>query len=53
MLGTAQRDIDWAGLPYAIELLGVQDIDAFVQRLLTIKHYKPESINNGTGNTIN
>lgn len=52
MLGTARRDIDWAGLPMAVELLGVTDIEAFVQRLLTIKHYKPESINNGTGDTI-
>lgn len=41
MLGTAQRDIDWAGLPYAVELLRVPDVETFIRQLLTFKHYKP------------
>lgn len=33
--------IDWAGLPMVAALLGVQDIEALVRRLMTIKYHQP------------
>ena len=33
--------LDWAGLPVVCELLGVQDVDGLMRRLLVIKCYEP------------
>jgi hypothetical protein len=41
MLTTKQGSIDWAGLPFVVSLLGVQDIDTLVKQLMTIKFHKP------------
>lgn len=45
--------LDWAGLPYVCELLGVQDVEGLMHRLLVIKTYRPErEESHGTGNTV-
>jgi len=36
------QGIDWSGLPYVIEKLAVEDIDALMDHLLAIKTYKPQ-----------
>lgn len=35
--------IDWAGLDYIAEFLGVSDIEALTDALLCIRLHKPES----------
>jgi hypothetical protein len=39
--------IDWSGLPLVVALLGIDDVEAFVDRLLVIKTHKPP--NTGPG----
>jgi hypothetical protein len=34
--------IDWSGLPFVCALLGFQDIDRLIERLLVIKTHKPD-----------
>ena len=34
--------IDWAGLPVVVELLGITDPAAVINRLQVIKSYRPE-----------
>jgi len=34
--------IDWAGLPVVVELLGITDPEAVINRLQVIKGYQPE-----------
>jgi len=41
MLSTKQGSIDWAGLQFVCDLLGVQDVDLLVRHLMTIKYHKP------------
>lgn len=36
------QGINWSGLPYVIEKLGVDDVDALIDDLLIIKTYKPQ-----------
>nr|WP_315210090.1 hypothetical protein [uncultured Albidiferax sp.] len=43
MLATGMGSIDWTGLHTVCALLGVQDIAAFVDHLMTIKHHRPKS----------
>lgn len=38
----SNQGIDWSGLPYVIEKLGVDDIDALIDDLMIIKNYKPQ-----------
>jgi hypothetical protein len=33
--------LDWAGLPYVVAHLGVQDVPALIEALHTIKTYSP------------
>lgn len=33
--------LDWAGLPYVVEHLGVQDVPALIDAFETIKTYTP------------
>jgi hypothetical protein len=33
--------IDWAGLPLIAAVLGVEDVEALIHRLLVIKTHKP------------
>lgn len=39
MLADANHGIDWAGLPLAVEYLGVRDVEALIDRLLVIRAY--------------
>jgi hypothetical protein len=41
LLGNGMGGIDWAGLPFVIELLGIQDIEMFIERLTVLKLHKP------------
>lgn len=42
MLANGMGGLDWAGLPLVVELLGIDDVDTFLQRLMTIKTYRPD-----------
>lgn len=45
--------LDWAGLPVVVELLGVEDIEALLLRLATIKHHSPpEEQDHGNVSTV-
>lgn len=52
MLANGMGGLDWAGLPIVAELLGIDDIEALVHRLMTIKVWRPDSDsdNNGSDN---
>lgn len=41
LLSNGMGGIDWAGLPLVVALLGVQEVEPFVDRLLVIKTHKP------------
>lgn len=34
--------LDWSGLPFVVEHLGIQDVDLFVHRLYVIRAHKPQ-----------
>lgn len=59
MLANGMGAIDWAGLPIVVALLGIDDVEAFVGHLMTIKHFRPdrpdqpEDDNDVNGNTLN
>ena len=40
MLSNGMGGIDWAGLPWAAAVLGICDIEAVVDALVTIKSHK-------------
>lgn len=41
LLTNGTGGIDWSGLPYVCEFLGVQDVEELIERLLVIKTHKP------------
>lgn len=41
LLKNGMGGLDWAGLPYVVEHLGVQDVPALIDALHTIKTYSP------------
>ncbi|MDY0748502.1 hypothetical protein SNE35_28640 [Paucibacter sp. R3-3] len=41
MLATDYGSIDWSGLPLAVAIYGVVDIEGLVMRLQLIKSHKP------------
>lgn len=41
LLKDGMGGFDWAGLPYVVAHLGVQDVPALIEALLTIKTYTP------------
>ena len=41
MLTNGTGGLDWAGLPLVVAMLGVSDVEAFVDRLLVIKTHRP------------
>ncbi len=44
LLKNGMGGLDWAGLPYVTEHLGLQDVSALIDALQTIKTYqKPET----------
>jgi hypothetical protein len=42
LLANGMGAFDWAGLPWVVELLGIQQIELFIHRLQTIKEHKPD-----------
>lgn len=42
MLATGMGGIDWAGLPFVVEHLGIRDVDFFIQQLRVIRGHKPQ-----------
>lgn len=40
-LSNGQGGIDWAGLPFVVELLGISDVEALIHRLKVIKAHRP------------
>ncbi len=59
MLSNSMGSIDWAGVPIVAALLGIEDLETFIRRLMTIKHHRPgdghddqpEKDDDGTANT--
>ena len=44
MLGNGMGGIDWAGVPVVLQMLGVQDVEDCLHRMMVIKSYsKPGS----------
>lgn len=41
LLKNGMGGVDWAGLPFVVEHLGVQDVPALIDALHTIKTYSP------------
>lgn len=41
--------LDWAGLDFVTELLGVRDVEALVHRLAILKLHKPPAANAAGG----
>jgi hypothetical protein len=41
LLKNGMGGLDWAGLPYVVAHLGVQDVPALIDALHTIKTYSP------------
>jgi hypothetical protein len=41
LLATGTGAFDWAGLPIVCALLGVQDVELLIDRLMVIKLHKP------------
>lgn len=41
MLSNGMASIDWAGVPIVAAMLGIEDLEAFIRRLMTIKHHRP------------
>lgn len=48
LLGNGMGGVDWAGFPYVVELLGVQDPEQLMGHLLHIKAYRPPEDNDET-----
>jgi hypothetical protein len=41
LLHNGSNGFDWAGLPFVVQLYGVDDVEALVRRLLVIKTHQP------------
>jgi hypothetical protein len=41
MLANGMGGCDWAGLPYVVAYLGVQDVEGLLDRLRVIKLHRP------------
>lgn len=42
LLTNGMGGIDWSGLPYVCALLGIEDVEQLIERLLVIKTHKPD-----------
>ena len=42
MLSNGTGGIDWQGLPLAVEMFGVDDVEALIEGLLVVKTHKPD-----------
>ena len=43
LLSNGMGGLDWAGLPLAVELLGITDVEALLEALLVIKTHRPDT----------
>lgn len=41
LLANGSGGLDWAGLPFVAAMLGVDDVEGLMDRLLVIKTHKP------------
>lgn len=41
MLSNGMASIDWAGLPIVAAMFGIEDLEALITRLMTIKQHRP------------
>jgi hypothetical protein len=41
MLQNGMGGLDWSGLPVALEVVGVDDVEALIARLMVVKAHKP------------
>lgn len=48
MLANGMGGLDWAGLPLAVELYGVRDVELLVHALLAIKTHQPPEVPGAT-----
>ncbi len=48
LLKNGMGGLDWAGLPYAVEHLGLEDVPALIDALQTIKTYQKPDTNPDT-----
>jgi len=42
MLSNGSGGIDWQGLPLAVEMFGIDDVEALIDGLLVVKTHKPD-----------
>ena len=52
LLSNGMGGIDWAGLPVVTEMLGIEDVQELIGRLLVIRSYKPEDSQDGPRNPV-
>lgn len=41
LLANGMGGVDWAGLPYVVEHLGITDVEGIMDAILLIKTHKP------------
>ena len=41
LLSNGMGGVDWAGLPFVVQWLGVHDVDALMDRLYVLKTHRP------------
>lgn len=46
MLSNGMASIDWAGLPLVAAMFGIEDLEALITRLMTIKQHRPGDAKN-------
>lgn len=52
LLGNGSGGLDWAGLPFVTDMLGIDDPQALIERLTVIRTYRPKDESNGTGDAL-
>lgn len=45
MVSDGTGSVDWAGVPIVAAMLGIEDLETFIRRLMTIKHHRPGESN--------
>lgn len=41
LLSNGMGGLDWSGLPFVVQMLGIEDVEALTDALLVIKTYRP------------
>lgn len=50
MLANGMGGLDWAGLPLAVALLGITDVEGLLHRLQVIKQHRPPTAGDQAAN---